>query len=143
MTMPTKPNTRPCRSGSTVSCSSVIDGVEKNGTPRPTRNMKPKNTQTFGERPRPIESTPNTSDDTMIMRDAAALGEQRRDDDAAEHHADAERDLEHREVTTFCCSPASNERTSMSGVRLDGATVSTKMIANSTSSHRTNAWCAT
>ena len=98
MTMPTKPNTRPWRSGSTVSCSSVIDGVEKNGTVRPNRNMNPKNTQMFGERPMPIDSAPNTSDDTMIMRDAAALGEQRRDDDAAEHHADAERDLEHREV---------------------------------------------
>ena len=33
--------------------------------------------------------------------------------------------------TTFCCSPASNERTTMSGVRFDGATVSRKMIAKS------------
>ncbi len=34
-------------------------------------------------------------------------------------------------LTTFCCAPASNERTAMSGVRFDGATVSRKTIANS------------
>ena len=59
--------------------------------------MNPKNTQTFGESPSPIASTPNDERGHDDHRDPAALGEQRRDDDAAEHHADAERDLEHRE----------------------------------------------
>ena len=46
-------------------------------------------------------------------------------------------------LTTSPCSPDGKERTTMSGVRLDGATVSRKMIANTTSSQRTNAWVAT
>ncbi len=143
ITMPTKPNTRPCRSGSTVSCSSVIDGVEKNGTPRPTRNMKPKNSQMLGERPSPIDRAPNTSDEAMIMPMRLRLAK----NDATTMPPSTIPTLKEisstARFTTFCCSPASNVRTSISGVRLDGATMSTKMIANSTSSQRTNAWCAT
>jgi len=58
MTMPTNPNTRPCISCSTASCSTVIDVVEKNGTARPMTNMKPKNTRRFVDRPRATESPP-------------------------------------------------------------------------------------
>ena len=46
-------------------------------------------------------------------------------------------------LTTSWVPPAGNDRTTMSGVRLDGATVSTKMIAKTTRSQRTNAWFAT
>ncbi len=143
MTIPRKPNTRPWRSGSTVSWSSVIDGVEKNGTDRPSRNMKPKNSQMLGERPRPIERTPKTSDDVMIMPIRLRLAKK----DATTIPPSTMPMLNEisstARFTTFCCSPASNVRTSMSGVRLEGATMSTKMIANSTSSQRTNAWWAT
>ena len=143
ITMPTNPNTRPWRSGSTVSCSSVIDGVEKNGTPRPTRNMNPKKSQMLGETPRPIERMPNTSDETMIMPMRLRFAK----NDATTMPPSTIPMLKEISSTarliTFCCSPASKVRTSMSGVRFDGATISTKMIANSTRSQRTNAWCAT
>ena len=41
--------------------------------------------------------------------------------------------------TTSPCSPDGNDRTSIRGMRFAGATVSTKMIPNSTSTQRTNA----
>ena len=67
ITMPTNPNTRPWRSGSTRNCSRVIAGVEKNGTASPTRNMNPKNSYRFVDRPRATESNPNTTDDALII----------------------------------------------------------------------------
>ncbi len=139
ITIPTKPKTRPWRSGSTVSCSSVIDGVEKNGTASPMRNMNPKNTQMFGEMPRPIARAPNTSDDTMMSPMRLRLAKK----DATRMPPRIMPTLKDTSSTarliTFCCDPASKDRTTISGVRFDGATVSRKMIANSTSSHRTNA----
>ena len=45
--------------------------------------------------------------------------------------------------TTLPCSPEGNDRTSSSGMRFPGATVSTKMIPNRRSSHRTTSWSAT
>ena len=98
MTMPTKPKTRPWRSGSTVSWRSVIEEVEKNGTMMPTRNMKPKNTQMFGDRPSPIESTPNRSEDAMISPMRLRFAKSGGDEHAAQDHPDAEHDLQHREV---------------------------------------------
>jgi hypothetical protein len=35
ITMPTKPKTRPCRSGSTVSCKIVMAEVKNEGTTKP------------------------------------------------------------------------------------------------------------
>ena len=40
ITIPTKPNTRPWRSGSTVSCNKVIDDVEKAGTASPIKKNR-------------------------------------------------------------------------------------------------------
>ena len=105
--------------------------------------MNPKNSQTFGERPIPIDRTPNTSDDTMIMPMRLRLANSAATTMPPSTIPTLKAISRTARFTTFCCSPASNERTSIRGVRLDGATMSTKMIANSTSSHRTNAWWAT
>ena len=122
ITIPRKPKTRPWRSGSTVSCRSVIDGVEKNGTVRPSRNMNPKNTQTLGDRPRPIDSTPNTSDDTTIMAIRLRFANNAATTIPPSTMPTLNAISSTARFTTFCCSPASNDRTSIRGVRLDGAT---------------------
>ena len=120
-----------------------MDGVEKNGTESPSRNMKPKNSQMLGESPSPIDRMPNTRDDTMIMPIRLRPAK----NDATTMPPSTMPMLNETSstarFTTFCCSPASNVRTIMRGVRFDGATMRTKMIANSTSSQRTKAWFAT
>ena len=143
ITMPTNPNTRPWRSGSTVSWSSVIDGVEKNGTASPMRSMTPKKTHSVGARPSAIVSAPNTSEDPAIsaMRfQPPASVATRTPPTTMPTLNDISRMAR---FTTSPCSPDGNERTTMIGVRFEGATVSTKMIANRMSSQRTNACVAT
>ena len=105
--------------------------------------MNPKNSQTFGESPMPIESAPNTSDDTMIMPMRLRFANERRDDDAAEHHPDAEGDLEHGEVHDVLLLAGVERAHEHQRRQVGGRHVSTKMIANRTSSQRTNAWWAT
>ena len=105
--------------------------------------MKPKKSQMVGDSPSPIESPPNTSDDTMIMPIRLRLAKNEATTMPPSTMPTLNETSSTARLITFCCSPASNVRTSISGVRLEGATISTKMIANSTSSQRTNAWCAT
>ena len=105
--------------------------------------MKPKNTQMVGESPIPIESTPNTSDDTMIMPMRLRLAK----NDATTMPPSTMPTLNEISSTARLIDVlllAGVERAHEHERREVGRRhVSTKMIANSTSSQRTNAWCAT
>ena len=125
MTIPTNPNTRPCISGSTVSWSTVYEGVEKVGTDRPSRNMNAKNTQRLVDSPRPIEMTPNTSVEIRIIRTRFHV---------PAHAATAAPPstmpmLNASSLTVSFHTSSPNVRTIISGVRNDGATMSTKTTA--------------
>ena len=80
MTMPTKPNTRPCRSGSTVSWRSVIDGVEKNGTDEPDEEHEPEEHPDVRRQAEPDREGAEQQRRRDDQPDAAALGEQRGDE---------------------------------------------------------------
>ena len=121
ITIPTKPNTRPCRSGSTVSWSSVIDGVEKNGTASPTRNMNAEDDEQARRRGPARSRARRTSATTrrscaMRLRFANSVATTIPPSTMPTLNAISST----ARLTTFCCSPDGNERTSISGREVRG-----------------------
>ena len=68
MTMPTKPNTRPCISGSTRSWMIVNAGVLRVANVMPISSPSTKNTHMFVDTPSPATSTPVSSTEPTMSR---------------------------------------------------------------------------
>ena len=98
---------------------------------------------TPGASPRAIDSPPKISDDPAIIRTRSQVWASAATRMPPTTMPAANAISRTARLNTLPCSSDGNERTTSSGVSVDGATISTNTIANSIRTHLTTPWSPT